>query len=140
MRCVEHVDECYLVTLEVTSMLRSPTDEALVAALDSGLMVLGGNVRQVLYAVFERDHQVKCEYIPEHLQTFHEVLEEKFGEVAKVIERQIAKSLYARMGLTFLPKSNWTLVEYFDYVKRREDEEQWGWLREDLPKGARTWQ
>jgi hypothetical protein len=139
MCCAEHVDRCYFVTLEVTTMLRSPTDQALIAALDSGLMVLGGNVRQVLYAVFERDHHVKRQEIPEHLQTFHEVLEEEFGEVAKVIERQIAKSLYARMGMTFLPKGNWTLVEYFDFVKRREIEEQWAWLR-DVQKGARAWQ
>jgi len=139
MRCAGYVDRCYLVTLEVTSMLRSPTDEALVAAIDSGLMVLGGNVRQVLYAVFERDHRIKRHQIPEHLQTFHEVLEEKFGGAAKVIERQIAKSLYAKMGLTFIPKDSWTLVEYFDYVNGREEHEESGWLRVGLPECSRTW-
>ena len=119
MSCAKHVDECDFVTLEVTSMLRSPTDEALVAALDSGLMVLGGNVRQVLYAVFERDHHVTREQIPEHLEKFHELLEEEFGQVARIIERQIAKRLFALVGMEFLPDRDWTLVEYFDYVKSR---------------------
>jgi hypothetical protein len=93
----------------------------MLASLDSGLMVLGETVRRTLYTVIENEYRIGRERLPDNLEVFHQVLEHLFGRAAIVIERQVAKSLYARMGMEFLPRGEWTLVEYFDHIKKREE-------------------
>ena len=92
--------------------------EALVQATDYGLMVLGETVRGTIYQCIESKYQLKREEIPEKLPTFHKALEGLLGASARVIERQIAKNLYATLGLNFTPRKDWTIVEYFDHAKK----------------------
>ena len=92
--------------------------EALLEAVDYGLMVLGEIVRQAIYQRIESTRQVKREQIPDKLESFHEALRGMLGAGAKVIEKQIAKNLYGRLSLNFTDNANWTIVEYFDLAKK----------------------
>jgi len=116
---------------ELRGIAQSVTiEDAMSQAIDDGLMVLGETVRRTIYQCLERKHQLKREEIPEKLPTFHEALERMTGAGAKVIERQIARNLYSRLGLNFTGRMDWTIVEYFDHAKKaREEVEAWRRMR-----------
>jgi len=92
-------------------------DEALVQAIDHGLLVLGEIARQALYQRIEKDYQVKRDQIPEKLPAFHTALLELLGAGAKVLERLIARDLYKLLGLNFVYHGDWTLVDYVSHAK-----------------------
>jgi hypothetical protein len=91
--------------------------EALLEAVDYGLMVLGEIVRQAIYERIEKDHGLKRTEIPERLEAFHKALGSVLGVSAKTVEKLIAKNLYQRLGLSFTPRPEWTLIEYVDHAK-----------------------
>jgi hypothetical protein len=93
-------------------------DEALLEAVDFGLLVPGETVRATIYERLETAHGIKREQIPEKLPAFHQALRELVGSVANVLERVIAKNLYSRLGLSFVKHEDWTLVDYVDHAKR----------------------
>jgi hypothetical protein len=93
-------------------------DVVLVEAIDYGLLALGEIVSATIYQRIECTCQVKREEIPDRLESFHEALRGMLGAGTKVIEKQIAKNLYSRLGLNFTAYANWTIVEYFDYAKK----------------------
>ena len=93
-------------------------EEALLQAIDSGLLALGEIVRDTLYDRFDKKYQLRREEIPERLDTFHNALRVMLGAGARVIETQIAKSLVSRLGLDFTENVDWTIVNYFDYARR----------------------
>jgi len=91
--------------------------EALLEAVDYGLLVLGEIVRQTIYERIEKDHGIKRAEIPERLEAFHKALESVLGVSAKTVERLLARNLYQRLGLNFTPHPEWTLIEYVDHAK-----------------------
>jgi hypothetical protein len=100
-------------------MAQSATIEDMMSqATDYGLMVLGETVRRAIYQCLESKYQLKREEIPEKLDTFHKALQGLLGVGARVVERQIAKSLYATLGLNFTARNDWTIVEYIDHAKK----------------------
>ena len=66
----------------------------------------------------ERKRSLRREEIPERLEAFHEVLESSLGAGVRVVERQIAEKLYGRLGLKFIGRESWTLVNYVDDAKK----------------------
>jgi len=40
------------------------------------------------------------------------------GAGVRVVERQIAEKLYGRLGLKFIGRESWTLVNYVDDAKK----------------------
>jgi KaiC/GvpD/RAD55 family RecA-like ATPase len=95
-------------------------EEALVQAIDNGLLALGEIVRDTLYDRFEKKYQLKREEIPEKLDTFHNALQMMLGAGARVIETQIAKSLVSRLDLDFTENVDWTIVDYFHYARKNQ--------------------
>jgi len=93
-------------------------EEALLQAIDNGLLALGEIVRDTLYDRFDKKYQLKREEIPEKLDTFHRALHVMLGAGARVIETQIDKSLVSRLDLDFTENVNWTIVDYFDFARR----------------------
>ena len=93
-------------------------EEALLEATDHGLLALGEIVRQTIYERAERSYEVKKDEIPQNLERFHKALQGLLGAGAKVIERQIARNLYGRLGLNFIAHHDWTIVEYVNDAKR----------------------
>ena len=96
-----------------------PSDlgKVLVEAVDEGLLVPGEIVRAAIYERLERSYQVKRGEIPEKVETFQLALEDLLGNIAKVMEKLIAKSLYRRLKLNFTQHDSWTLVDYVNHAK-----------------------
>ena len=105
------------------SMSPSRQREALLEAVDQGLLVPGEIVRAAIYERIERSYQIRREEIPEKLETFHNALQELMSTGAKVIEKLIAKNLYQRLGLNFTEHVNWTLADYVNHVKKESSGE-----------------
>jgi len=72
-----------------------------------------------LYALVDTSYGVKREEVLEKLPKFHMALREIMGAGAGVMERQIAKSLYAQLGQEFANYPNWTLIDYVNDAKRK---------------------
>ncbi len=108
-----------LPSVEFSSMTESTTiEDALLRAIDDGLLALGEIVRDTIYDRFEKKCELKREDIPEKLDAFHKALHGMFGAGAKVIETQIVKSLDSRLGLDFTAHIDWTIVDYFHLAKK----------------------
>jgi len=99
-------------SFETLEPIRDRFDRILVHAIDEGLLVFGEDTRYVIYYHIASKHQIERERIPERLEAFHEALEDIFGEGSKVVEKQIAKSVYAMLDLKFRECDEWTLVDY----------------------------
>ncbi len=93
------------------------TNNALLAAVDYGLLALGEVVRATIYTRIEERYQVKREEIPEKLDTFHKALQELLGGGAEILKRLIVKSLYSTLKLKLPENESWTFVEYVQNAK-----------------------
>jgi hypothetical protein len=96
---------------------RAELGEALLEAVDHGLMVPGEIVRTAIYERLERSYQLKREEIPERLGDFQVALQDLLGKGATVMEKLIAKNLYSHLGLSFRERDGWTLVDYVNHAK-----------------------
>jgi hypothetical protein len=88
--------------------------EILFLAVDEGLSSLGEMGKQALYRCLENSGIRKNE-IPRKVDEFAAFLEKVFGDSAKLLEIQIMKSLYKRVGdiAEFFPeKEDITFTEY----------------------------
>jgi hypothetical protein len=92
-------------------------DEALLEAIDSGLLVPGEIVRETIYERLETVYGIKREEIPQKLPAFHQALLELTRSVASVMERLIARNLYSRLGLSFANHEDWSIIDYVNHVK-----------------------
>lgn len=94
--------------------------EALLEAVDKGLLVSGEIARIAIYERIEKSYQVRREEMPEKLETFHKALEDLFGTGAKLIEKVIARNLYSSWGLNFTEHEDWTLADYVNNMKKAQ--------------------
>ena len=92
-------------------------NQILLEAVDYGLNVLGGIVRQAIYQRIEKDHGLVRADITEQLEPFHKALESMLGTSARTVEKLIAKNLCEKLELQFTPRPEWTLIEYVDNAK-----------------------
>ena len=92
--------------------------DALLKAVDYGLLVLGEIVRKTIYERLESNYQVKRADIPEKLESFHRALAGLFGRRGIIIERLIARKLYSKLRLKFEEHEGWTLVDYVNHAKK----------------------
>jgi len=92
--------------------------DALLKAVDYGLLVLGEIVRKAIYERLEGYHQIKRGEIPEKLESFHVALAGLFRRRGSVVERLIARKLYSKLRLKFEEHQNWTLVDYVNHAKK----------------------
>ena len=92
--------------------------DALLRAVDQGLLVPGQIVRAAIYERIERSYPLRRDEIPGKLETFHNALQDLLGVGAKVMEKLIAKNLYNTLGLDFTEHQNWTLVDYVNHAKK----------------------
>ena len=89
----------------------------LALAVDEALLVPGEIVRSAIYERIERSCQFGREGILDHLETFHQALQDLTGAGGKVMEKLIAKSLYRRLELNFTQHNGWTLIDYVNHAK-----------------------
>jgi hypothetical protein len=92
-------------------------DEALLEAIDSGLLVPGEIVRETIFERLETVYGIKREEIPQKLPAFHEALLELTRSVANVMERVIARYLYSSLDLSFVNREDWSIIDYVNHAK-----------------------
>jgi hypothetical protein len=96
-------------TLEDVSERSSSFGKLLVQAVDEGLCAFGASVREAVYACLEDTFGIRKDDIPRKVDEFSGALEKIFGDSARLLEIQIMKSLYRKVG---------DIAEYFS---RKED-------------------
>lgn len=101
-------------------MVRTDLGGLLLEAVDEYVRdVMGEGVREAFYGYFEEKFHLSKGSIPNRLDEFVVVLSETFGlSGVAVIGRGVAKRLYTKLGLKFIEKPGYTLL---DYVKEAED-------------------
>jgi len=70
----------------------------LLEAVDDGLSPLGSIAKQAVYVHLKRRFNINKEDIPNRIDEFATAIEEIFGVGAQLIEIQIMKSLYEKVG------------------------------------------
>ena len=102
-----------------------PDDEfnlVMLEAVDEALSFLGESAKRAIYYHLEEKFKIRREEIPVKIDDFAEAIEEIFGLGAKIIEMQIMKSLYKKVGRNFkyVPKEKDLLfTAYLKAVKNR---------------------
>jgi hypothetical protein len=94
-----------------SSLLLDSIDEVLVN-------LLGEHVKQTIYGCLERQGLRKHQIL-ENLPRFDAFLEDNFGRAGAVIERQIAKRLYAQLGLDLFEVPHYALTDYVNVASQR---------------------
>ncbi len=93
----------------------------LLEAVDEGLSLLGDLPKQALYAHLERAFSLKRQDLPYRIEEFAKAIEEIFGQGAKLLEIEIMKELYKRVGhnsVFFPDKNELVFTEYVEAVSR----------------------
>jgi hypothetical protein len=96
-------------TFEDASERISSFSQLLVQAVDEGLSALGESSRQAVYGCLESAFRIRRDDIPQKIAEFSDALEKLFGDSARLLEIQIMKKLYRKVG---------DIVEYYP---ERED-------------------
>lgn len=73
----------------------------LMEAIDEGLSLLGSSSKQAIYFYLEKTFAIKKHDIPSKIGEFTNAIEEIFGRGAKILEIQIMKHLYEKVGHDF---------------------------------------
>jgi hypothetical protein len=109
--------------MEAGLMHESDSGRLLLDSVDEALTDLfGAEFREMFYRYLEERFDMMKATIPSRLNDLASVLSTTFGPTGSlVLGRAIAKRLYSKVGMGFVEKLGWTLVEYFDDVKKRED-------------------
>ena len=95
-------------------------EEVLLEAIDEGLSLLGESPKQAVYFHLEKTFKMNRLDIPYRIEEFTDAVEKIFGSGAKILEIQIMKCLFKKVGYTFkhYPKQkNLTFTEYIAAVK-----------------------
>jgi len=95
-------------------------EEVLLEAIDEGLSLLGESSKQAVYFHLEKTFQMNRLDIPYRIEEFTDAIEKIFGTGAKILEIQIMKCLFKKVGykVKHYPKQkNITFTEYIVAVK-----------------------
>lgn len=93
-------------------------EEILMEAVDKGLRILGHNMDRVIYYWISKNYSLKREEIPKRLDKFIQCLYEMFGLGASIIEGEILKNLFYRLGLRFREKEGYDFLDYVEEARR----------------------
>jgi hypothetical protein len=99
-------------------------EEVLLEAIDEGLSLLGESSKQAVYFHLEKTFKMNRVDIPYRIEEFTDAIEKIFGTGAKILEIQIMKCLFKKVGYSFkhYPKQkNFTFTEYVAAVKLEKD-------------------
>jgi len=102
-------------------------EKLLIEAIDEGLSLLGESAKQAVYFHLEKIFNMNRKEIPQRIEEFTDAIEKIFGAGAKILEIQIMKSLYRKVGCTFKhhPKNNnITFTEYIAAIKAKQSLEK----------------
>ena len=113
-------------------------EEDLLEAIDEGLSLLGESSKQAIYFHLEKTFNMNRLDIPYRIEEFIDAIEKIFGSGAKILEIQIMKCLFNKVGYTFryYPRQkSLTFTEYIAAVKLEKN--NYENIKEQQPKPNR---
>jgi hypothetical protein len=113
--------ECFAISTSESVPAAASVRQALLDAVDYGLLATGEIVRAVIYQRIEERYHVRREEIPDKLDAFYAALKELLGGSADLIKRLITKNFYERLDLKFTQREDWTLADYVRNVRRTDN-------------------
>ena len=99
--------------------MRGRFERLLMEAIEEALSSFGEGVKEVVLFYCIHRHGVGRGEIPSRLHEFTRCLEEIFSYASKVVELRVASTLYAKLGLEFVEREGWRLVDYVEEARRR---------------------
>jgi hypothetical protein len=90
--------------------------ELLLEAVDAALSSLGDSSKQAIYFYLEKNFTVKKQDIPNKVKEFANAIEEMFGYGAKILEVEIMKHLYVKIGNGFEYFPEKDILLFVDYI------------------------
>lgn len=91
-------------------------EELLLEAIDEGLSLLGESAKQVVYFHLKKTFKINRQDIPHKLDEFTDAIEKIFGNGAKLLEIQIMKCLFKKVGYTFKHYPRPMNLEFIEYI------------------------
>ncbi len=94
--------------------------ELLGEAIDAALAQLGDSSRRAFYLHLKINYNIMKRDIPEKIDEFTIAVEKVFGQRAKILEIEIMKNLFAKIGSNFKyfpKKDDLFFVEYIDAAR-----------------------
>ncbi len=91
-------------------------EEVLLEAIDEGLSLLGNKSKQALYFYLEKTFKMNRRDIPYRIEEFTDAVEKIFGSGARILEIQIMKCLFKKVGYTFKHYSKRQDITFNEYV------------------------
>jgi poly(A) polymerase Pap1 len=92
-------------------------EELLREAIDEGLSLLGESAKQVVYFHLEKTFKMNRLDIPYRIEEFIDAIDKIFGTGAKILEIQIMKCLFKRVGCTIRQYPEQNGLEFAEYVE-----------------------
>ncbi len=102
-------------TLEINDVMRTKVADRMLldSVAETFREVFSEEFGVVFYDYLERTFSITRTMIPERLDEFQSALSKTFGQSASsVLAKAIAKRLYLRVGLRFVEKPGYTLLQY----------------------------
>jgi hypothetical protein len=109
---------------EVSPLCNREFNKLVLDAVDTGLSSLGDSPKQAIYFYLEKTFKIKRSEIPEKIEEFATALEQIFGHGAKLVEIQIMKLLYEKVGQAFVyfpEKDDLLFTEYMEAARLSND-------------------
>jgi len=91
-------------------------EELLLEAIDEGLALLGDSSKQAFYYHLEETFNINRQDIPYKIDEFTDAIEKIFGTGAKILEINIMKCLFKKVGYTFKHYQNPPNLEFTEYI------------------------
>jgi len=109
-----------------TNVVKKTADfeELLLESIDEGLSLLGESAKQVVYFHLEKTFKINKQDIPYRIEKFIDAIDRIFGSGAKILEIQIMKSLFKKVGCkikNYPELNNLDFAEYVEAVKTSRD-------------------
>lgn len=105
---------------EVSPPCNHEFNKLVLEAVDEGLASLGDSPKQAIYFYLEKTFKIKRSEIPNRIDEFANALEQIFGHGAKLVEIQIMKLLYEKVGQAFVyfpEKDDLLFTEYMEAAR-----------------------
>ena len=95
-------------------------EKLFLEAVDEGLAYLGESTSRTIYYHLESDFNIKKQDIPRKIEAFADAIEKIFGDGAGLLEIEIMKKLYEKVGNSFVcfsKQKNISFTEYLETLK-----------------------
>lgn len=92
-------------------------EKLLLEAVDKGLSSLGDSAAQAIYFYLEKTFSIKKQDIPNKIEDFSQAMKNILGVGARIVEIQIIKCLYEKVGCDFKYYPEKDDLLFTEYVK-----------------------